>query len=230
MFDMESFINVKNILYFMGQLSGEKTLKLLNKYKIPVVNTSILTSKEKVLKAATAIGYPVVLKLDSPEIVHKSDAGAVITNIANRNELENAYDKLKSIDVKLNGYIISKQVTGTEVIVGGKKDEHFGAVVMFGVGGVFVEILKDVSLRIAPVMKKDAYEMLDEIQARGILDGERGYPKANRVKLAELIVNVSKLIYKEDIEELDLNPCFVDENSVGVADFRMLVRDKSGKP
>ncbi|MBW2965804.1 acetate--CoA ligase family protein, partial [Candidatus Woesearchaeota archaeon] len=162
------------------QLDFNKTRKLLEKYKFPLVDSFLAKTPEELIKFSQKTGFPVVLKISSPDIIHKSDIGGVKTGIENEEELIKAYDEIiknvkkKNKRAKIDGVLIQRMEQGIEVIVGVKKDPQFGATILFGLGGVFVEVLRDVSLRIAPVDKKEALEMMREIKGYKILEGVRG--------------------------------------------------------
>lgn len=213
----------------MQQLEFNKTIKLLDKYKISYPKSRLATSPEKATKIAKELGYPVVLKIISKDIVHKSDVGGVKVNLKTEEELTSAYEELlksvkkKSPKAKLEGVLVQKMESGIEAIIGMKRDPQFDAVIMFGLGGVFVEVLKDVSFRIAPIDKIQAEKMINEIQAIEILKGVRGEKPVKISALVDLLVKVSKLsITNKKILELDLNPVIVDEKSAKVADVRLM--------
>ncbi len=152
-------------------------------YGIPVTKFKIARSKEEAIKCANEIGYPVVFKILSPDIIHKTDVGGVILNIENEEEAKRAYDELMSNvkkrvpSARIIGVFVQEMAPeGTEVIVGAIKDPQFGPTLMFGLGGIFVEILKDVTFRIAPVTEDEAKEMIREIKGYPIIKGYRGKP------------------------------------------------------
>ena len=214
----------------MQQLDFNKTKKLLDKYKLPYPKSNIATSPDKAVKIAKQIGYPIVLKIVSKDIIHKSDVGGIKTNITNEDELVSAYEdiiksvKKKSSKAKIEGILVQKMESGTEVIIGMKRDPQFDAVIMFGLGGIFVEVLKDVSFRVAPIDKQEAEQMIDEIKSSKILKGVRGSPAVKISALVDLLVKVSKLaIENKKILELDLNPVMVDETSARIIDARIMV-------
>jgi len=214
----------------MEQLDFNKTKKLMDKYKLDYPSSGIAESREEAIKTAKRIGYPVVLKVIAKEIIHKSDVGGVIGDIKNEDEVSAAYEEILSSvkkkfrRVKIEGVLVQKMEQGVEVIIGMKRDPQFGAVVMFGLGGVFVEVMKDVSFRIAPIEKAEAEEMINEIKGVNILKGVRGRKKVNISALVDLLFKVSKIsMAKKDILELDLNPVIVDEKKAKVVDARIIV-------
>ena len=214
----------------MKVLSFEEAKKLLEKYNIPFVKTIICQSKKEAIDFAQKIGFPVVLKVFSPDILHKTDVGGVKIGIENERDLKRVFDEIlfslkeKKPKAKIEGMLIQKQIFGKEVVVGMKRDLAFGPVLMFGLGGIFVEILNDVAFRVAPITKREALKMIREIKSFKILKGFRGEKPVNIEKIAEIIVKVSKLSLKEEkIQEIDLNPIIVNEKEAQVVDARFLL-------
>ena len=207
----------------------KKMVKLLEKYNLPFCKGVLVKNSKEAVKAAGKVGFPVVLKVISRGVVHKTDAGGVITCVNDSECVENGFDKImknvkkKFSRAKIDGILVQKQCEGEEIIIGMKRDEQFGPVIMFGLGGVFVEVLKDVSFRICPVDKKMANEMIAEIKGFPILKGVRGKKGVNVGAIADVIAKISKMVMdKKDIAELDLNPVIVDEKKAYVADVRMM--------
>ncbi|MCY1720741.1 acetate--CoA ligase family protein [Prolixibacteraceae bacterium Z1-6] len=208
--------------------------QIVSEYKLPVLKSGLTTSAEEAAEVAKTIGFPVVMKVMSEKIVHKFDVGGVILNI--NSEIEAAEAFLKITDsvqkilpgIKIDGILVSKQVPeGLEVILGIKKDPSFGDVIMFGIGGIFVEIFKDVSFRVAPIQKNVAFEMIQEIKASKLLLGARGKKPADIECLAETIVKLSNLaLDNPNIKELDINPLIVLELGKGcfVADAKIVLK------
>lgn len=210
---------------------GKKTLsfregaKLLEEHDIPVADHRIGTSWEEIKKGAEEIGFPVTIKIDSPDIIHKSDEGCVKTDLQGKEELKKAFEKIKekASGSEVNGYVVQEQCQGTEMIIGGDTDPQFGEIVLFGIGGIFVEVLEDVSIRITPVNEKIAGKMIEEIQAYPLLKGVRGREPVDTESIKKAIINLSRLHEtKEEIKEIDLNPVFGMEDGIKVADIRML--------
>jgi len=212
-------------------LSEFESTKILEKYNLPVVDNRLINSEKEAADMAEEIGYPVVMKIMSENIVHKFDIGGVILNISTKQEATQAYERIisnakeKKPDALIQGVQISRQIPdGFEVILGIKKDPSFGPVIMFGAGGIFVEIFKDVSFRIAPVTKKTALELIHGTKASKLLTGARGRTPADIDALAETIVKLSQLATEcPEIKELDINPliildegkgCFVADTSI----------------
>ncbi|MBI2129616.1 acetate--CoA ligase family protein [Candidatus Woesearchaeota archaeon] len=214
----------------MKNLSFIETKKILKKYKMPYPPSELAKSELEARKIADKIGYPVVLKIDSPDIVHKSDVGGVIADIKSGEDAAAAYLKIiknagKIKNARINGIIVQKMERGTAVIVGMKRDAQFGPALMFGLGGIFVEIMKDVSFRIAPIDKNEALEMIKEVKGYEILKGARGSEKANIDAIADIILKLSKLAIKEkNIMEIDFNPVIVNKKTAKIVDARMMIK------
>jgi acyl-CoA synthetase (NDP forming) len=181
--------------------------------------------------AAEKTGYPVVLKVVSPVIAHKSDIGGVRLGLESKEDVEEAFgeimDSVKAAepDARIEGVAVQKMAPqGTEVIVGMSKDPQFGPVMMFGLGGILVEVLKDVAFRIVPLEPKDAREIVREIKGFPVLEGVRGQPPADLAALEGLILKVSEFIEAHpEIEELDLNPVFAYPDGALAVDARIVV-------
>src|SRR6202140_4689459 len=200
-------------------------------YGIPVPKEGVAKSAGEAAKIAGGMGFPVVMKIVSPDILHKTEAGGVIVGVKDAASAETSYEtilanaKKYKADAKIEGIQVQQMLAGgTEVIVGSITDGSFGKLVAFGLGGVLVEILKDVTFRLAPATRDDALSMLDGIQAHDMLKGVRGGDPANRDALAEIIVKVSQLVSDfPEIIELDLNPVFATKKDAIAADVRIVV-------
>jgi len=209
-------------------------VKLLASHAIDYPKNSLVTAREDIALAAQNIGFPLVMKIVSPDIIHKSDAGGVVVNVSSVEEAESAYDRItKSVrchdsNADIKGLFLCEQAEkGEEIIIGTVIDDVFGHAIMFGLGGVFVEVLEDVTFRICPVDKKEALQMIREIKGYEILKGMRGKPGLDIEGLAELISKVSELVMQnDDIREVDLNPVRVYENKVSVLDARIILRSR----
>jgi acetyl coenzyme A synthetase (ADP forming)-like protein len=206
-------------------------------YGIPVPKEGVAKSAAEASKIASGMGFPVVMKIVSPDILHKTEAGGVMVGVKTAADVETNYatilanaKKYKS-DAKIEGIQVQQMLLGgQEVIVGAVTDGSFGKLVAFGLGGVLVEVLKDITFRLAPATKDDALSMLDGIQAHEMLKGVRGSDPANRDAIADIIVNVSKLITDfPEISEMDLNPVFATKSNAIAADVRIVV-DFDPKP
>jgi acetyl-CoA synthetase (ADP-forming) len=200
-------------------------------YGIPVTKFKLAKNEEEAVKFAEEIGFPVVLKIVSPDIIHKSDIGGVILNLKNAKEVKAAYKqimknaKMHRKDARILGVIVQEMApSSTEVIVGAIKDPQFGPTLMFGLGGVFVEILKDVTFKIAPITEEEAREMLTEIKAYPLLKGYRNLPPADTEALVKILLNTSRLVTEHtEIKELDLNPIMVYEKGAKTVDARIIL-------
>ncbi len=210
-------------------LDFHQTEKILSKYKIPFAKSFLAKNTNEAIKNAKEIGYPVVLKVVSGDILHRTEIGAVLNDIRNEKELKTGFLKIeKSIKknapkAKIEGILVQEQKSGMQIIIGAKIDEVFGSVLMFGLGGIFVEAFKDVSFRLAPVTQKDAKEMIKEIRGFKILTGFRGQKKANLRKIEEIILKASLLIMEENIKEFDLNPIITNEKGAWACDAKIIL-------
>jgi acetyl coenzyme A synthetase (ADP forming)-like protein len=200
-------------------------------YGIAVPKEGVARAAGEAAALAQGMGFPVVMKIVSPDILHKTEAGGVIVGVKSAAEAEKAYDtiianakKYKST-AKIDGIQVQQMLSGgQEVIIGAVTDPSFGKLVAFGLGGVLVEVLKDITFRLAPVSQDDALSMLDSIKAAEILKGVRGADPVNREALAGLIQNVSQLISDfPEIAEMDLNPVFASKSAATAADVRIVM-------
>ncbi|WP_254591359.1 acetate--CoA ligase family protein [Methanocella conradii] len=203
---------------------------LLAKYGIPVNEGYSADSADEAAERARHIGFPVVVKALSNKIIHKSDLGLVELNICNLDGVRNASNhilkKARSIDPDARLIVEAMANPGTEVIVGAKRDPQFGPTVLFGLGGIFVEVFKDVSLRVAPVYRPMALKMMEEIKGYPILKGVRGRKGVDLDALADIIVNTSRLMMDDEgILELDMNPVVAYEKGAIVVDARALLKN-----
>jgi acetyl coenzyme A synthetase (ADP forming)-like protein len=211
---------------------------LCDAYGIAVPQEGVVNSAEEAATLASQMGFPVVMKIVSPDILHKTDAGGVIVGVKSADEAKASYEKIiaNARAYKADAEIVGVQVQqmlagGQEVIIGAVTDGSFGKLVAFGMGGILVEVLKDITFRLAPVNKAEALSMLDGIQAAEMLKGVRGGEPVNREALADMIVRVSELIndYPE-ISELDLNPVFATKDGAIAADVRIVVDYNQPEP
>jgi acetyl coenzyme A synthetase (ADP forming)-like protein len=212
-------------------LTPAEARELCQACAIPVPRDALVSSAREAEASATEIGFPVVMKIASPDILHKTEAGGVMVNVRNGAEAAAAYETILgngrayNAQAKITGVQIQQMLSGgQEVIVGALTDPSFGKVVAFGLGGVLVEVLKDVTFRLAPASTADALAMLDGIAAAEILRGVRGAAAVNREALAAIIVAVSNLVNDfPEIRELDLNPIFADQHGAAAVDVRVLL-------
>jgi acetyl coenzyme A synthetase (ADP forming)-like protein len=207
-------------------------------YGIKVPQEGLASSVDEARTLASSMGFPVVLKIVSPDILHKTEAGGVVVGVKNADEAAKAYDKIltNARAYKADAQIVGVQVQqmlkgGQEVIIGAVTDDSFGKLVAFGLGGVLVEVLKDVTFRLAPATKEDALSMLDGIQAAEMLKGVRGSDPVDRETLADMIVRVSQLVNDfPEISEMDLNPVFATKDGATAADVRIVVNFTPKEP
>jgi acyl-CoA synthetase (NDP forming) len=217
-------------------LSEIESKQILSEAGIPVVLAVLARDAKEAAKAADKTGYPVVLKIVSPDVAHKSDVGGVRLGLESSDEVEEAFEEIESAvkeaqpDARIEGVAVQKMApAGTEVIVGMSKDAQFGPVLMFGLGGILVEVLKDVAFRIVPLEPKDARQMVREIKGFPILEGVRGQAPADLKALEKLILNVSTFVEAHpEIDELDLNPVLAYPDGVLAVDARIVL--DSGQP
>ena len=198
---------------------------------IPVVETKLAKSKAEAISMSKKMGFPVTLKIVSPDIIHKSDIGGVKLNLANAAQVGKAYTEIMAAAKKANkkadihGVSVQKMARpGVEVIMGMSKDAQFGPVLMFGLGGVFVEVLKDVAFRIVPLVRRDASQMVREIKGYPVLEGYRGHEPANITALEDLLLKLSDFVDKNpQIKEMDLNPIFAYKDGAVAVDARVIL-------
>ncbi len=217
---------------------------IMKEYGMPIPAYGTATTADDAVTKASEIGYPVVLKILSKDILHKTDAGGVKLNLKNDDEVRDAFEEImanakrygeeKGIEVDLSRGVFITQFAemGTEVIIGVTKDPQFGHAIMFGLGGIFVEVLKDVTFRLIPLEEVDAREMVREIKAAKILDGVRGEDPRDVDALVKVILAVSKMVDENpEINEIDCNPTFVYERGKGVlvVDARILIDNPNAK-
>ena len=205
--------------------------QILSQAGINCTDTRLATSKEAAVAMSEEMGYPMVLKISSVDITHKSDAGGVKVNLQDKAAVEKAYDDImasctaKHPDANIEGVAVQGMAKpGTEVIIGMTKDPSFGPVLMFGLGGIFVEVLKDVAFRIVPLDKNDASEMIKEIKGKKLLEGYRGEDPADIPYLEDMLLKLSQLVDKtEGIAEIDMNPVFAYKQGAVVVDARIIL-------
>ncbi len=200
-----------------------ESLNILKSYKIPIAESLLVNSSDEATEAARKIKYPVAMKIFSSEISHKTEVRGVKINIKNDAEVEKYFkESYKELGSKLEGMIIQPMIKGTEIILGAKKDGNFGHLIMFGLGGIYTEIIKDISFRLAPIDKNEALKMIREIKSFRILNGYRNLPKINIDSIANSLVGLSNLISAHpEIKELDLNPLIATEKECFAVDVRI---------
>lgn len=213
-----------------GWLLEPEAKELCRHYGLNIGEWRVVNSAEGVKDAAKELGYPLVMKIVSPDVLHKSDVGGVILNIRSEEEALGAYKKIKEVaergGYRLDGVLIERMAPeGVETIIGAKRDPQFGPVLMFGLGGVFVEVFKDVSFRVAPISKDDAIEMISELKAYPILRGIRGRKPSDIQSVSDALLKVSKIMLEiPQITEVDLNPTIVYEDGYKIVDARILMK------
>lgn len=200
-------------------------------YGIPVTKFNLAKNEKEAAAQADQIGYPIVLKIVSPDIIHKSEAGGVIVNLKTPSEVAGGFKKIvenvkkyKS-DATIVGVLVQEMAPqSTEVIVGAIKDPQFGQTVMFGLGGIFVELLKDVNFRVAPITTDDAKDMITQLKAYPLLNGYRNTPPADIEALVNILCAVSRLVMDNpEIKELDLNPVMAYPKGAKTVDARIIL-------
>jgi len=207
---------------------------LCKAYGMSVPSFGVARSADEASKFAEGIGYPVVLKVVSYDILHKTDSGGVLLDLKTPSEVKQGFSQIMTHVKELNpgaavdGVLVEKMMPrGIEVIVGGFVDPQFGQTLMFGLGGIHVEILRDVVLRVCPIRERDARDMLHEVRGHALLNGYRGQPPANEKHLIEVLLQASKLMMEHpEIEQMDLNPVKAYENGAYVIDARIILRAK----
>jgi acyl-CoA synthetase (NDP forming) len=216
-----------------GKLREDEALALLKAYGIPTPDYAVARDEEEAVRAAEQIGYPVAAKIISPQIVHKTDVGGVILGIADPQSVREACRRLREVVkrvpyAEIEGVLIQKMVPkGVELIVGAVYDEIFGHVVAFGLGGIFTELYKDISMRIAPIDEQDAVEMIREVKAYRLLTGFRGMPPRDIPAVVDILIKFSRLVEDNpEIREADLNPVIALEEGKGayVVDARFILQ------
>ena len=200
-------------------------------YGINVTKFNVAKTAEEAVKFAQKIKYPVVLKIVSQDVIHKSDAGGVIVNLKTKEDVQAAYARILEnvrkykADARITGVLVQEMAAqATEVIIGSIKDPQFGQTLMFGLGGIFVELLKDVTFRVAPITEQEAAEMIVAVKAYPLLNGYRNTPAADVKALVNLLMCVSKLVMDHpEIKELDLNPVMAYEKGATTVDARIIL-------
>jgi acyl-CoA synthetase (NDP forming) len=216
-------------------LTVEESRKVMELSGIPINSSELATTEDDAVRIANQIGYPLVLKIVSPQVIHKTEVGGVVINVSSEEEVRKVYNELidrtkeKIPDAVIDGILIEEMVKGTELIVGTTEDPQFGPMIMFGVGGIFVEVYKDVSFRLVPITNGDAKDMLTEIKGKALLNGVRGLPQADAEQLTKILMKVSELVttYPE-IKEMDINPLIITKDGAIAADARIVLNKTTG--
>jgi len=216
-------------------LTEVETKALLGSAGIAVNDTRLAVSREEAAALSRELGYPVVLKIISPDIVHKSDVGGVRLNLATQAQVARVYDRLLADvgaacpEARIRGVSVQRQFdAGLELLVGMFRDPQFGPVIAFGLGGTLVEVLNDVALRLVPLRRRDARDMMGETKANAVLDGFRGREPVNRRALEDMLLAVSALSARNpEINEIDLNPVLADARGAVALDARIILRESA---
>ena len=240
-FDVDKEI-VKNIIQEAQEKDmytlGLESFDILKAYGIPTVGTAITKTLEDTVKAAEEIGYPLVMKIVSPQISHKSDVGGIKLNLNSADDVKAAYEDMmenipkKEPDATLEGVQLQKMLSGgKEVIIGMVQDPTFGPMMMFGLGGIYVEILKDVKFAIAPVNEEEAREMIAGIKTHELLEGTRGDKAMDTEAIADIILRISQLVTDfPEINEFEINPLMVFEEGALAVDMRLMLKEGGSGP
>jgi acetyltransferase len=213
------------------RLAEDEALELLDAYGIPVAKGELATSADRAVEHAERMGYPVVLKIVAPSIIHKTEVGGVRVNLGDAEEVRRAFGQIlqgarsAQPEAIITGVLVQAMVqNGRELIVGMTRDPVFGPLVMFGLGGILVEILRDVSFRIAPFGREEARRMMGEIRGARLLDAVRGTPAVDRGALEDVLLRVSQLVMDyPEITELDVNPLMAMPSGAVAADARVML-------
>lgn len=215
----------------MKNLTEFESRKLLKKYGFSLPKAKLAKDAFSAAAFAGKIGYPVVLKIMSPDILHKSDSGCVKTGIGSPSEVHVSFPTIvkntlaHNPNAKIDGILVEETLHGTEVIIGAKHDPQFGPIVLFGLGGVFVEVLADAAIRLAPIDRTDARKMISEVKGKKLLEGYRGVEPVNLKALEDALLKISRMIVEHpQIKEMDINPLFAGEKRAVVGDARIILK------
>lgn len=214
----------------MIALSFTESSQLLQQYHFPWVKTGVFTSSRKANQFVKKIGFPVVLKVNDPQILHRTEKKGVMAGITNQPDFVIAWKKLAPFLQKSKeaGIIVQKMESGIELAAGMKRDSQFGSIIMFGLGGIFIEIFQDVSFRLAPFSKKVAREMIQEIKAYPLLTGFRKRKPVDLDQLESILVDISRLsLDHPEIQEIDFNPIIASGRRIKIVDAKFLINEKS---
>ena len=201
--------------------------KLLKRYGFGLLPYSLAKNEKQAIEAAEKMGYPVAMKLISPQASHKTDVGGVRLDVKNHIGVKLVFKEFKSIarakELGLGGVLVQRMARkGVELIIGGKRDEQFGSMIILGLGGIYVEIFRDISARLCPIGRSDVEEMVNELKSHPVLRGARGRRGINLRVLEDVMLKTCKLMEKENLKELDLNPVIFDEKGGDLVDVRMV--------
>ena len=214
-----------------NNLTELEAREILKYYRIPVVRGEVVKTIEGALNFAEKHGYPLALKVVSRQIIHKTDVGGVILNVGGEKELRSAFEQIiknvrrKKRDAIIDGIFVQEMMeSAPEVIIGGKMDHTFGHIILFGLGGVFVDVFDDVAIRVVPISRKDAYSMIQEIKGYRILQGYRGGEPSDLRALVDILMKTSRMLEEnQEIKELDINPVFALPDRAVAVDARIII-------
>ena len=207
----------------MAVLSIVESMRLAEKHGVRFAPYSFVENEKGLEHACGKIGFPVAMKIVSGKISHKTDVGGVVLNIGNIPDARRAFGRLGKLQ-GFEGVVVQKMLKGKEIIIGGKQDEQFGPTILFGLGGIFVEVFRDYSIRICPITRRDAREMVREIKSFRLLEGYRGKAGVNIGAVEKELLKVSKMMMRERrIKELDFNPLMATKEGVVAVDARVVV-------
>jgi acetyl-CoA synthetase (ADP-forming) len=213
------------------RLSEYESKLVLAAYGLPITNEKLAKTRDELIAAADKIGYPLVIKACSANIAHKTESGLIRVDVRNQEEAITAFDDiLRRMDGADKAVLVQEMIKGQrELVIGLTRDPQFGPCVMFGLGGIFTEILEDTVFRVAPLEKFDAMEMMQEIKARKILDAVRGLEAVDREILAEMLIKVGQIgIENEHVKEIDINPVIISNGKPVAVDALVVLAESKG--
>ncbi|MDY6770617.1 MAG: acetate--CoA ligase family protein [Candidatus Nanohaloarchaea archaeon] len=215
-----------------SQLTEHESKQLLREYDIPVLEEELAETAGEAEEIAERIGFPVILKVESRDVQHKTEAGGV-QKVESADQVADAFEQIRENihdydeDADFGGILVGEVLDGNEFIVGVNQDPQFGSVLMFGLGGIYVEVFRDVAFRVIPVDDYDVKTMFEDLDSEPLLDGVRGQPPADRDKLTDVLQRVSHMVEEEpEIRELDINPLFIDGDEIKAADALITLGDR----
>jgi acyl-CoA synthetase (NDP forming) len=208
-----------------GVLTADQALALCEAYDIPVAPSEVTNNPDEAVRAADRLGYPVALKALATQLIHKTDMGGVTLGLTDAAAVKREATAMLARIASPARLLVQRMVSGSlEIILGGKRDRSFGPVVMFGLGGIYVEVFSDVAFRVAPLSRVDAEEMIEEVRGKRLLEGVRGKPPVDREALIKAVLSLSRMLVENPrITELDINPLLALEHGAAAVDARAVV-------